>query len=680
MAKFFHPSDIIRRLYPNTYKTLRLENVSIIRDGMVVVSRREQRCYFVNIDGIDDVLHIVAKHFKVERPPLVVFNAELRETEVPAVVPPDSMDENRISQQNVVQNVPSRQASSEDIAELRRRGIEVDDDNEPAPENAWGPPAQGTTGQWIVPTICPRRADSKISNVEGKWKQYTWEEIANMGELDLFRMAFPEKFIVDVILPASNKNIIQPISLQEFYVWLGCQFFMACFEGIANREDWWSTKPILPREGAPFRLYDYMQKSRFLKISAAITYTTKPPPLFVDKFHDVRQMLDSFNQHYEDNYIPSWMNCLDESMSSWLNQYCPGFMYVPRKPHPSGNEYHSIADGDQGKPIMWRVKLQEGKDRPMDSNNKPRFPTEFENNSKTSALMLYMTKPIHNTGKVVTMDSGFCVAAGILALHHVGVYGQALIKKRGRFWPKHVPGQMIEEALKDKDLGHATTFKQSIDGKDFFVHCQKDDCYITKIMSTHGLVMEVEDHLTYRNINGEWTSFKYAEPMSRHNRSKHWVDDVNNRRHDPIGLEDVWATKWWPTRQFTFICSVAEVNAVNSRARARKGKTDPQLTFRRNLALDMLENKIGLTKEPINSPIKTRRQRKVPGHCKKTRPTFSGKWDSVKGKWKHVRTEYMRLDCAVCKKSTRTYCVCNPSVSLCERCYYDHETDHNHSN
>ena len=240
-----------------------------------------------------------------------------------------------------------------------------------------------------------------------------------------------------------------------------------------------------------------MKKSCFVKISVSITYTMKSLISFVDKLHDVRQMLDTFNQHYEDNCISSWMNCLDESMSSWLNQYCPGFMYVPRKPNPSGNGYNSIADGDQGKPIMWRVKLHEGKDCQMDSNNKPRFPNEFENNSKTAALMLNMTKPIHNTGKVVTMDSGFFVAAGILALNHVGVYGQALIKKRGRFWTKHVPVQMIKEALKDKELGHATTFKQSIDGKVFFIHFQKDDCYVTKIMSTHGLVMEVEDRLNY---------------------------------------------------------------------------------------------------------------------------------------------------------------------------------------
>ena len=105
--------------------------------------------------------------------------------------------------------------------------------------------------------------------------------------------------------------------------------------------------------------------------------------------------------------------------------------------------------------------------------------------------------------------------------------------------PKHVLGKMIKEALKDKELAHATTFKQSIDGKDFFIHCQKYDCYVAKIMSTHGLVMEVEDHLTYQNINGKWTSFKYAELMSCHNRSKHWVDDVNNRGHESISLEDV---------------------------------------------------------------------------------------------------------------------------------------------
>ena len=45
-------------------------------------------------------------------------------------------------------------------------------------------------------------------------------------------------------------------------------------------------------------------------------------------------------------------------------------MSVPRKPHPLGNEYHSISDGDEGDPVMYRIKIQEGKDRPKDANGK----------------------------------------------------------------------------------------------------------------------------------------------------------------------------------------------------------------------------------------------------------------------------------------------------------------------
>ncbi len=71
-----------------------------------------------------------------------------------------------------------------------------------------------------------------------------------------------------------------------------------------------------------------------------------------------------------------------------------------------------------------------------------------------------------------------------------------------------------------------------------------------------------------------------------------WVDDVKNQCHDPIGLDEAWATKWWPTRQFMFICSIAEVNAVNSQAHATKVDSKPQLTFCRNLAVDMLETKL----------------------------------------------------------------------------------------
>ncbi|KAL3788114.1 hypothetical protein ACHAWO_011440 [Cyclotella atomus] len=181
-------------------------------------------------------------------------------------------------------------------------------------------------------------------------------------------------------------------------------------------------------EGAPFRLNEYISSKRFLAITCAMTCTDKPPPEFADRFHDVRQMLEEFNNHYAENYIPSWLNCLDESMSSWLDKYCHSFMNVPRKPHENGNEYHSIADGDDGHPVMWRIKLQEGKDCPKDLSGKWAFPSKFEGTSstgckftKTSTLMCEMKEPIHGTCKIVSMDSGFCVMVGILHLHDLGV-------------------------------------------------------------------------------------------------------------------------------------------------------------------------------------------------------------------------------------------------------------------
>jgi hypothetical protein len=128
-------------------------------------------------------------------------------------------------------------------------------------------------------------------------------------------MCFPEKWVVEVLIPATNERLKgHEMDLQEFYVFLGCLFFMASFEGVSDRNLWWSSKPVDMFDGAPFRLNTFMSKKRFLAISSAITYTNKPPPqAFVDRFHEVRQMIDAFNDHYAKEYIPSWLNCLDWS-------------------------------------------------------------------------------------------------------------------------------------------------------------------------------------------------------------------------------------------------------------------------------------------------------------------------------------------------------------------------------
>ena len=147
----------------------------------------------------------------------------------------------------------------------------------------------------------------------------------------------------------------------------------------------------------------------------------------------MRQLVDAFNDHMSDAYTPSWLRCLDEHMNTWLNKsVLPRLRGGPQETPHFGNGYHSIADDIKGYPIMWRMQLREGKDRPkLELANGPwALSSEFEMESKTAQLMLEMTEPIHGSGKIVSMDCGFCVTAGILALHDNGVYGQVLTKKR----------------------------------------------------------------------------------------------------------------------------------------------------------------------------------------------------------------------------------------------------------
>ena len=158
-------------------------------------------------------------------------------------------------------------------------------------------------------------------------------------------------------------------------------------------------------------------------------------------------------------------------------------MCVPRKPHPFGNEYHTICDGefDLGCSILWHAEIQEGKDRPVQLG-----PKKFNNaGGKTVGLMLRMHEPIARSGKACTMDSGFCVSKGIVEMQEkLGVYGQALIKKRGANWPKGVPGDDINNYFQSKKVGEFDCLQHEMKCKQFLIHCHKEDKYVCKFMGT----------------------------------------------------------------------------------------------------------------------------------------------------------------------------------------------------
>ena len=109
-------------------------------------------------------------------------------------------------------------------------------------------------------------------------------------------------------------------------------------------------------------------------------------------------------------------------MSTWTNKYsCPGWMFVPQKPWPFGNEYHTVCCSLSG--IHWQMELIEGKDSPSE------IVPKFKHQGKTVGLLLCVLEPIFARGNVVILDSWFCVLKGIVELKKQGVYASTLIRK-----------------------------------------------------------------------------------------------------------------------------------------------------------------------------------------------------------------------------------------------------------
>ena len=71
------------------------------------------------------------------------------------------------------------------------------------------------------------------------------------------------------------------------------------------------------------------------------------------------------------------------------------------------------------------MEIVKGKDKP-----KERGKDKDHKHGKTGSLLLRLCILLFMTGKVVILDSGFCMLLDVIALKKMGVFSAALIKKR----------------------------------------------------------------------------------------------------------------------------------------------------------------------------------------------------------------------------------------------------------
>ena len=676
LLKYLHPAKRVSEIYPNSTSQQRLTGAVECSKEMITVNRKKVMCIvMVHPSYPDDRFHSAMRWVRVdvEGESRYFFDDSNRE-EVSQQTGGVEQVSNAVEIDNIVLQAGN---NSEDIANVRAMGLGVDDDNEPAPENVPTTESRDEVAMRIASQSwgwngIDNRAITVATDVKPSMKNVKGDALKNISCLSMWILFFPFAFLQNVIIKETNKklrqNKLQETDTGEFLTFLGIWLFMSCFSGF-NREEYFSAKLVSIDSGAPYRFNEYMAGARFKQLNRYLCFTDCDPPSYQDKFWEVRQMIAEWNKNMREQFSPSWISCLDESMSIWYSRWtCPGWMFVPRKPHPFGNEYHSISCGIST--IMYGIELVEGKDEPPEKAT-----PKFTEKGKTASLLLRLCECIFSSGRVVVLDSGFCVLQALIELRKMGVFAAAVVKKR-RYWPKYIPGDIIADYMQDKDIGYTDSLKGVIDEVPYDIFCMKTPEYVMKLMSTYGGLKEpsrARKDAVWSN-NGTPCTFRYTECFANHFDFRHVVDDHNHLRHAAPAIEETWLTHRWPMRVFTFLFALSEINAFLA-FRFFVWADDEKLTlleFRRRFALEMIRNNyIGRGSDDNDR----KRRKRMANTCHEyiMAPPHASKF--VGRKWVcKAKARYQQYVCAGknCKKQVRSYCQCDPGRFLCKGCYGEH--------
>ena len=348
-----HPSALIQEKFLNPEKQQRLEGCLLVRQEVKKISHKDQLSLVVTHDDFKDAngnlqeLHTIKKLFSIqeEGDPDLFFNIPQERQEETMDTPLLDAVNNELSGGN--------HGGLSDLVVALSGVVDVDDDSQLAPENI---PTMADTpsiistepeGVWFRKEVnCPNSPAVLVRPVDT-----TRDDI----NLQLFERLFPKNFLQEVMIPTMNWKLSNAVSYGELLSWIGLWILMSMVDG-SDHWSFWSSRDVNIYEGALFRLMQFMSQNRFEEILGAMSYTDKSAPELLDIFWEVRGLISAWNANMEVEFLPSWINAIDESMSKWLNEYtCPGFMYIPRKPWKFGNEWHD--PGCCSSDVIWSVDL-----------------------------------------------------------------------------------------------------------------------------------------------------------------------------------------------------------------------------------------------------------------------------------------------------------------------------------
>ncbi len=193
-------------------------------------------------------------------------------------------------------------------------------------------------------------------------------------------------FYVSTIIQHTSNALVSekmsPLTEGKFLQFIGLLFFMATVSSFL-RSDYWSTKDFDERRNSgPFNFFTLMSKQRFDIINHKLCFTSKTASNYTNQIWEVFKMIQEWNKQMASVFCPSWILCLDKSMSIWHRMFtCSGWEFCPRKPRPFSNEYHTVCCAKSG--ILTQIELVEGNDCPKEIKA-----PKYNNKGKTVGLLI----------------------------------------------------------------------------------------------------------------------------------------------------------------------------------------------------------------------------------------------------------------------------------------------------
>ena len=93
-------------------------------------------------------------------------------------------------------------------------------------------------------------------------------------------------------------------------------------------------------------------------------------------------MQEGWNKNMVAHFDRLWVSVLDYSIQEWVDRYTfPGWMFVPRKPHPFRDNYHTVTCAKSK--VIYIVEIVEEEDGPRLMGKK-----ELEDKGETTGLVV----------------------------------------------------------------------------------------------------------------------------------------------------------------------------------------------------------------------------------------------------------------------------------------------------